>query len=218
MQREFGPRALVRLIWGALRLDAETFRRAAGTDGLTRLHVAVALLAALSTGFATATGAVAAGVLGEKEAGFYQAVVMSWALAFALHFLLFLGIVWLIRKLTRSRALPFDALTRLLALSLAPYCASMFLAWAGLTSGDAVMRALANGLGASWFFLLGTLIGYYPDDLTILLSLWSVVIAISGLRVGGGSSLAGATATVLVASRLVGPLPELADLVMNGVR
>ena len=217
MQREVGPGALLRLIWGALRLDPAVFGRAASAEGLTRIYLAIVLFAAISWGFATATMAVAAGVLDEHELGFYRAVVISWAVAIVVHFLLFVGIAWLLRTVVRA-AIPIQVLTRLLALSLAPYCLGILLAWTGYEPTEFVMESIAKAVGPSVFFLIGSLIGYFPDDLTILLGTWGLAIAIWALRRGGVASWPGAVATVLVAARLVGPLPEIADLVMNGVR
>jgi hypothetical protein len=205
------------VLFGALRLDPEAFRSAVSPEVRTRLHLAVVILAAISFGFATAMGAVAVGVLGEHEVAFYRAVVMSWAIALVVHFLLFVGIVWLLRKLMRSPHVALAALTRLLAMSLAPYALGVLVAWAGYTPGDLAMQWLAANLGQSWFVLLGALLGYYPDDLALALGFWSYAIAIAGLHFGARTSWAGAAAVVLVAARLVGPLPELADLVMNGV-
>jgi hypothetical protein len=54
--------------------------------------------------------------------------------------------------------------------------------------------------------------------LTLVLGAWSLAIAIVALRVGGRVSWPVAVAIVLIAARLVGPLPEIADLVMNGIR
>jgi hypothetical protein len=215
---DVGPGALARLIFGALRFDRATFERAASADGFTRLHLAVVLLAAISIAFATATGAVAAGVVGASEPALYRAIVLCWGLAAVLHFVLFVAIAWLLQRVRGAAALTFPALTRLLSLSLAPSCLAVLLALLGFGSGSAAMTFVATQLGPRAFFWVGTLIGYYPDDLTLLVGLWGLVIGVVALRVGANTSWAAAAATVLVAARLVGPLPDLADLVMNGLR
>jgi len=218
LRRDVGPGALARLIFGALRFDAATFRSAASADAFTRLHLAVVILAAISIGFATAMGAVAAGVVGASEPGLYRAIVLCWGLAAVLHFAIFVAIAWLLQRLRGAAALPLRPLSRLLALSLAPSCLAVLVAMFGLASGSAAMTFVATALGPRAFFWLGTLIGYYPDDLTLLLGVWGLAIGVMALRSATDASWAVAAATVLIAARLVGPLPEIADLVMNGVR
>ena len=218
MQRDVGPGALARLIGGALRFDPQTFRRSVAMEGFTRLHLAVVLVAAISVAVATAMAAVAGGVVGEREAGLYRAVVLCWATACVLHFALFVALAWLLQRVRRSAALPLAPLTRLLALSVAPFSLAVVFAVAGYTPGNAVTELAATWLGPRGLFWMGTLIGYYPDDLTLVLGTWGLAIAVVALRVGGGTSWTSAALTVLVAARLVGPLPEIADLVMNGLR
>lgn len=218
MQRDVGPGALLRLIGGALRFDPATFRSSAEADGFTRLHLAVVMFASIAVGFATAAGAVAGGVVAEGEPGLYRAVILCWAIAVLAHFAIFLTLAWLLQKIRRGNALPFRSLTRLLALSLAPTCLSFIAAVAGYVPSNVVMTFVATRLGPMAFFVVGTLLGYYPDDLTLLLGGWGLAIAVVALRVGGGFPWLAAAATVLIAARLVGPLPEIADLVMNGFR
>lgn len=218
MQRDVGPGALARLIGGALRFDAATFRRAGGAEGFTRLHLAIVVLAALSVGLATAMGAVAGGVVAEGETGLYRAVVLSWVIAAIIHFSLFVGLAWLIQRPRGRAALAFGSLTRLLALSVAPFCLTVIFAAVGYVPGNLVMELVATQLGPRALFVVGTALGYYPDDLTILLGTWGLAIGVVGVRVGGRSSWLVAASTVLFSARLVGPLPEIADLVMNGFR
>jgi hypothetical protein len=202
------------LIGGALRFDGDTFRRSAAADGLTRLHLAVVLLSAISIGFATAIGALAGGVVKETEPALYRAVVVCWALAVVIHFGIFVALAWLAQLV-----LSFRSLTRLLALSSAPACLSVLIAMVGYAPpSNAVMALVASRLGPTAFFWVGTVLGYYPDDLTLVLGALSLAIAIVALRVGGRVSWPVAVAIVLIAARLVGPLPEIADLVMNGIR
>lgn len=218
MQRDVGPGALARLIGGALRFDAATFRSSADAEGLTRLHLAVVLLAAIATGFATAAGAVAGGVVDQNEPGLYRAVILCWAIAVVVHFAIFLGIAWVLQKARGKSALPLKSLTRLLALSLAPSCLNVIVAVAGYVPGNVTMTFVATRLGPTAFFVVGTLLGYYPDDATLLLGTWGLAIAVVAVRVGGRASWPVAASSVLLAARLVGPLPEIADLVMNGIR
>lgn len=219
MQRDVGPGALARLIGGALRFDGDTFRRSAAADGLTRLHLAVVLLSAISIGFATAIGALAGGVVKETEPALYRAVVVCWALAVVIHFGIFVALAWLAQLVRGRAALSFRSLTRLLALSSAPACLSVLIAMVGYAPpSNAVMALVASRLGPTAFFWVGTVLGYYPDDLTLVLGAWSLAIAIVALRVGARMSWPVAVAIVLIAARLVGPLPEIADLVMNGIR
>lgn len=218
VQRDVGPAALLRLIGGALRFDGATFRSSAAAEGLTRLHLAVVLLAAIVTGFATANGALTGGVVGQNEPGLYRAVILCWAIAVVLHFALFLGIAWLLQRIRRKEAPSFRVLTRLLALSLAPFCLNVLVAIAGWVPGNAAMSFVATRIGPTAFFIVGTLLGYYPDDVTLVLGSWGLAIAVGAIRVGTKASWLVAAATVLLAARLVGPLPEIADLVMNGVR
>ncbi len=218
MQREVGPAALLRLIGGALRFSSATFRSSASAEGLTRLHLAVAMLAAVLTGFATANGALTGGVVAQNEPGLYRAIILCWAIAVVIHFAVFLGIAWLLQRARRKDAPSLRVLTRLLALSLAPFCLNVVVAIAGYVPGNVVTSFVATRLGPTAFFVVGTVLGYYPDDVTLLLGAWGLVIAIMALRVGTQASWFAAAATVLVAARLVGPLPEVADLVMNGLR
>jgi hypothetical protein len=218
VQRDVGPGALARLIGGALRFDRETFRRSAASQGFTRLHLAVVLVAAISIGFATAMAAVAGGVVEEREAGLYRAIVLCWALACVLHFLLFVALAWLLQRVRRGAAMEFAPLTRLLALSVAPFCLTVLFAVFGYTPTNLATELVAGWLGPRGLFWMGSLLGYYPDDLTLLLGAWALAIGVVALRIGGGGSWTSATLTVLVAARLVGPLPEIADLVMNGLR
>ena len=217
MQRDVGPGALARLIGGALRFDPETFRRSVASQGFTRLHLAVVLVAAISIGFATAMAAVAGGVVQERESGLYRAVVLCWALACVVHFALFVGLAWLLQRFRRGAAMELAPLTRLLALSLAPFCLTVVFALFGYTPGNIVTELVASWVGPTGLFWMGTLLGYYPDDLTLVLGAWGLVIGVVALRNAGGSWTS-ATLTVLLAARLVGPLPEIADLVMNGLR
>jgi hypothetical protein len=217
VQRDVGPVALARLLGGALRFDASTFRRSVDADGLTRLHLAVVLLAALATGFATAAGALAGGVVAQNEPGLYRVVVLCWALAVLVHFAIFVGLAWLLQKVRRRDALPLRQVTRLLALSLAPSCLNIFVAIAGYVPGNVAMSFVATRLGPTIFFVVGTVLGYYPDDVTLVLGAWGLAIAVVGMHVGGRASWLVAAATTLLAARLVGPLPEIADLVMNGI-
>lgn len=218
VQRDVGPVALLRLVGGALRFDSGTFRSSAAAEGLTRLHLAVVMLAAVMTGFAIANGAVSGGVVGASEPGLYRAVILCWAIAVLLHFAVFLGIAWLLQRARRKDAPSLRVLTRLLALSLAPSCLNVFVAIAGYVPGNLTTTFIATRIGPTAFFVVGTLLGYYPDDVALVLGAWGLAIGIVALRVGTGASWLAAAATVLLAARLVGPLPEVADLVMNGVR
>jgi len=153
------------------------------------LYLAVVVLAALSVGWATGTGAVAAGVLKERETALYRGVFISWTVALIVRFFLFVGTVWLLRWVTRRPHVGLGALTRLLSLSLAPSC---LLVIAGVAE-------------------------FYPDDLVAPVTVWACAIAIVGLRVGGGASWLNAVVVALLAYRFAGPVAEIADLIMSGI-
>lgn len=95
---------------------------------------------------------------------------------------------------------------------------SSLLSIAGYVPGNVAMSFVATRLGPTAFFVVGTLLGYYPDDVTLVLGAWGLAIAVVAVHVGGRASWFVAAATTLLAARLVGPLPEIADLVMNGLR
>lgn len=180
MQRDVGPGALLRLIGNALRLDANTFRFAVGPEARTRIHLAIVVLAAISAAFGAAAHALNAGLLQEREVGLYRLFVIGWGLGMIVHFVLFVCAVWLLRTITRRPQVPFDALLRLLALSLAPVCLSF----------------------------LGPAIGY-PSETGAVLTLWRWAIALVGLRVATNASWLGGVALVLVADLIASPVADL---------
>jgi hypothetical protein len=180
VHRDAGPGALVRLIGNALRLDANTFRNALGPDSLTRLHLAVVIVAAISAAFGAATQATSEGLLQEREIGLYRVFVIGWGVGMIVHFLLFVGAVWLLRAITRRPPVDFQALLRLLALSLAPAC----------------------------LLFIGAAIGY-PEQTGTVVTLWRWLIALVGLRVATGASWLGAAGLVIVADLVASPVADL---------
>ncbi|MBM4246489.1 MAG: hypothetical protein FJ148_22285 [Deltaproteobacteria bacterium] len=183
MQREVGPGALARLIGGALRVDGASFREAVGPDGRTRLYLAIVLLAAVAAGFATATEAVSSGLLSERDVSVHRVLLIGWALAVVLQFVLFVCAVWILRVVTRRPPVPFRALLRLLALSLAP----------------------------SVLLVLGPLSGQ-TAIVTAIVTVWRWVIATAGLRVGTSASWPGALLAVVLADLVSAPVAELVML------
>lgn len=183
MQRDVGPGALARLIGGALRLDAATLRAAVDVRDRTRLHLAIVVLAAISSAFATGTEAVASGLLSEREVAVYRVLLIGWGVAVVLQFALFVSAVWGVRLVTRRPPVPYLALVRLLALSLAPMV----------------------------FLLLGPLLGQ-TAIVTAVVTVWRWVVAIAGLRLATGASWPGAVLTVVTADLLSAPIAELVML------
>ena len=183
MQRDVGPGALARLIGGALRLDAATFRAAVDVQDRTRLHLAIVVLAAISGAFAAATDAVASGLLSEREVAVYRVLLIGWGVAIVLQFVLFVSAVWGVRLVTRRPPVPYLALVRLLALSLAP----------------------------GVFLLLGPLFGQVAI-VTGVVTVWRWIVAIAGLRIATAASWPGAVLTVVVADLLSAPIAELVML------
>lgn len=182
-QRDVGPGALLGLIGNALRLDRATFAKAVGPDGRTRLHLGVVMVAAIASGFAAAMAAVGAGLMKDDEVALYRVFVIGWAIAIVVQLVLCTAVVWGIRAITRRPPVPFAALLRLLALSLAPCC----------------------------LLFLGPLLGQ-TAIVTGIVTIWRWVIATVGFRVGLDASWLGAIATVLVADAIAGPITSLVML------
>jgi hypothetical protein len=183
VQRDVGPGALARLIGGALRLDGATFRAAVMVPDRTRLHLAIVVLAAISAGFAAASEAVASGLLAETEVAVHRVLLIGWGLAIVLQFVLFVGAVWGIRFVSRRPPIPFWALVRLLALSLAPVV----------------------------LMVLGALF-QQAAIVTAIVTVWRWAIAITGLRIGTDASWPGAIVIVVLADLLSAPIAELVML------
>ncbi|MBY0279179.1 hypothetical protein K2Z84_27920 [Candidatus Binatia bacterium] len=183
MQRDVGPGALARLIGGALRLDGATFRAAVEVNDRTRLHLAIVVLAAISGAFAAATEAVASGLISEGEVAVHRVLLIGWGIAIVLQFVLFVTAVWGLRLVTRRPHVPYLALVRLLALSLAP----------------------------GVLMVLGPLFGQAPV-VTAIVTIWRWAVAIAGLRVATAASWPGAVLTIVVADLLTSPIAELVML------
>lgn len=179
-QRDVGPGVLLSLIGGALRLDRKTFENAAAPEGRTRLHLAVALVAAIASAFAAAMAAVGAGLMRDDEVALYRVFVFGWAVAVLVQLVLSATAVWGIRAIARRPPVPFRALLRLLALSLAPMC----------------------------LLFVGPLVGQ-PEIVTGLVAVWRWMIAVTALRVGTDASWLGALATVVIADLIASPITSL---------
>ena len=132
-------------------------------------------------------------------------------------FAIFVALVWLLLKITRARQITLRGLVRLLALSLAPCLLTVVASILGYSTTNLLTEVLATRLPPNGLIIWGTIFGYYADDLTVVLSIWGYAIAIGALR-AVGVSWGAAGLAVAVAARFVGPLPEFADLLMNGVR
>jgi len=182
-QRDVGPGALIGLIGNALRLDRATFAGAVAPTGRTRLHLAVVVVAAIASGFAAAMAAVGAGLMKDDEVALYRVFVIGWGIAIVVQLVLSTGVVWGLRAITRRPPVPFSALLRLLALSLAPCC----------------------------LLFLGPLLGQ-PALVTGAVTIWRWVIATVGFRVGLDASWLGAVATVLIADLIAAPITSLVML------
>jgi hypothetical protein len=180
VQRSVGPGALLRLVGGALRFDGATFRAAVSPSAPTRLHLAIVALAAVSNGYAYAMEAVASGMIGENDFALYRLLLLVGAAETVVQFLLFVGVIYLIRLIARRPPVGFAALCRLLALGVAPICL-MFL---GPAFG--VQDWLRGGLIA-----------------------WRIVISVVGLKIATESSWIGAVLTVVAADFVSSPIVSL---------
>jgi hypothetical protein len=180
VQRKVGPEVVLRLIGGALRLDAETFRQAVAPETPTRPHLALVALAAVSSGFAYAMEAVTRGLLQESDFALYRLLVLIGMAETLIEFLLFVVVVYLMRRIARRPAPGFVALCRLFALGLAPVC----------------------------LVFLGPIIGY-PDWIRGALVLWRIVICVVGLKVATEGSWIVAALTVLAGDFISSPVVNL---------
>lgn len=189
MDSNVGPGALLKLIGGGLRLDRETFVRAAGDLAVNRLGLAVVILAALSNGFAYASEGVARGMVGEREFVVYRLLVIVGIAEVVVHFFLFTAVVWLARLVADRGQSRFGVLMRPLAVALAPSC----------------------------LVILGPLLGY-PDTVRGVLALWRLAASVVALRAALGVSWVGAALTVLVADLGAAPLVDLALFGVSGGR
>ena len=168
------------MIGGAIRLDGATFRNAVAGVGETRLHLAIVAVAALSSGFAYATEAVSGGLVAERDFALYRLLILVGVAETAVQFIAFVGVIHVMRLITRRPAIGFGALCRLMALGLAPVC----------------------------FVFLGPMFGV-QDWVRGGLIAWRIVISIVALKIGTDSSWITAVLTVLGADFVSSPFVKL---------
>jgi hypothetical protein len=180
VQRKLGPEALAKLMWGALRFDLQTYQEAATVEGRTRLHLAIVCLVALSNGFAYAMEATARGLLKTEVPSLYRLLVLVGIFEVLFEFVLFVGVVYLMRLIARRSGVGFKALCQLAALGAAPFC----------------------------LLFIGPMVGN-PEIVRRVLVVWSFGATVFALKVGTESSWITALLTVFAAVFVTWPVVNI---------